>query len=84
MEDKNNHNLGDVIMNYVEGLTELDLRRPKRKMLSEYSVDEYGEMIPATVIINVVEGENFGGDEIKCSICLGNYRRILCLIQRVG
>ena len=72
MEDQSNHNEDDRAMNHVEGLSDLDMRRPKRKLYSEYSVDQYGEMVPATVTIDVVEGENFGGDEIKCSICLGN------------
>ena len=73
MEDQSNHDEDDQIVNYVEGLSELDMRKPKRKLYSEYSVDQYGEMVPATVTIDVLEGENFGGDEIKCSICLGNF-----------
>lgn len=57
---------------YVEGLTAFDLHRPKRTCYPEYTVSEYGELVPATVTVDVTEGENFGGDEIKCSICLGN------------
>lgn len=62
----------EEIFDFVEGLTEFDLRKPKRVCLPEYTVGEYGELIPATVTIYVKEGESFGGDEIKCSICLGN------------
>jgi hypothetical protein len=28
-------------------------------------------MVPATITIDFNDGETFGGDEIKCSICLG-------------
>lgn len=56
---------------YVEGLTDFDLRKPKRICYSEYTVGEYGELVPATVVVKVKTGENFGGEEIKCSICLG-------------
>jgi hypothetical protein len=56
---------------HVEGLTDFDLRRPKRTCYEEYTVGEYGELVPATVDVKVDTGENFGGEEIKCSICLG-------------
>lgn len=56
---------------YVEGLTEFDLRKRKRTCFSEYIVGEYGELVPATVVVKVKTGENFGGEEINCSICLG-------------
>ena len=56
---------------HVEGLTDFDLRKPKRTCYEEYTVGEYGELVPATVDVNVDAGENFGGEEIKCSICLG-------------
>ena len=57
---------------YVEGLTAFDLHRPKRTCYPEYTVSEYGELVPATVTVQEADGENFGGDEIKCSICLGD------------
>ena len=55
----------------MEGLTELDLRKQRRPIYAEFSVDVHGEMVPATVVMDINEGEHFGGDEIKCSICLG-------------
>ena len=69
----------EEIFDFVEGLTEFDLRKPKRVCLPEYTVGEYGELIPATVTIHVKEGESFGGDEIKCSICLGNTQQSVSL-----
>ena len=71
MGDKNRLRQQTQTFEYVEGLSEFDLRKPKRTLLSEYSIDQYGEMVPATVTVEVKNGENFGGEEIKCSICLG-------------
>lgn len=73
MGDKNRQRRERQSFEYVEGLSEFDLRKPKRILLSEYSIDQYGEMVPATVTVEVKNGENFGGEEIKCSICLGKY-----------
>jgi len=61
----------DDTMEYVEGLSDFDLQRPRRVCVPEYFIDSSGEMVPATISIDINDGETFGGDEIKCSICLG-------------